>query len=156
MGYILLHIVDWLLWTVLAASTIYILVFALASCLPRRKASPAPSDVGGNGASVIPPSEGQRQSFLILFPAYKEDSVIVSSVRSALEQDYPKELFHVAVISDNMQPETNEQLSQLPITVLQSDFEQQGQGAAICRLLLLTSHLTPLTSHPSPHKSSHP
>lgn len=147
MGYILLHIVDWLLWTVLAASTIYILVFALASCLPRRKASPAPSDIGGNGASVIPPSEGQRQSFLILFPAYKEDSVIVSSVRSALEQDYPKELFHVAVISDNMQPETNEQLSQLPITVLQPDFEKSSKAKA---LQYAVSYFSPHTSHPSP------
>lgn len=54
----------------------------------------------------------------MLFPAYKEDRVILSSVRSFLEQDYPKELFDLVVISDQMQPETNEALRTLPIRLL--------------------------------------
>ena len=117
MSYTLLHIIDWLLWIVLAASTLYILFFAVANSFPRllqrrRETKPV-------------------TTFLILFPAYKEDVVIVSSVQSVLRQDYPKELYHIGVISDHMQPETNEQLSQLPITLLQPSFEKSSKAKAL-------------------------
>ena len=118
MGYTLLHIVDWVLWITLAASTLYILFFAVAACFP----------------CIQHPSLGEGQgggSFLILFPAYKEDAVIVNSVKSVLQQDYPKELFHIAVISDHMQPETNEQLVALPITLLQPAFEKSSKAKAL-------------------------
>lgn len=137
MGYTLLHIIDWLLWIVLAASTLYILVFALASSLPGRKGSSTLSKKKGESHAqkhddnTSPPLEKLAKSFLILFPAYKEDAVIISSVQSVLQQDYPKELFHVAVISDNMQPATNEQLSQLPITLLQPAFEKSSKAKAL-------------------------
>ena len=118
MGYTLLHIVDWLLWITLAASTLYILFFAVAACFPCNQ---HPSFGEGQGMG----------SFLILFPAYKEDAVIVNSVQSILQQDYPKELFHIAVISDHMQSETNEQLAQLPITLLQPVFEKSSKAKAL-------------------------
>ena len=56
--------------------------------------------------------------FVVLFPAYKEDRVIVSSVRSFLGQEYPKEMFDIIVISDQMQSATNELLRSLPIRLL--------------------------------------
>lgn len=136
MGYTLLHIVDWLLWITLAASTLYILFFAVAACFPCKQ---HPSLGKGQGG----------KSFLILFPAYKEDAVIVNSVQSVLRQDYPKELFHIAVISDHMQPETNEQLAALPITLLQPAFEKSSKAKALQYAIAnnsLTPHISPLTS----------
>ena len=118
MGFILLHIIDWVLWIILAASSLYILFFAVASVLPAKKESSHPSPLTSH-------------DFLILFPAYKEDTVIVNSVQSILQQEYPKELFHVGVISDHMQPETNEQLARLPITLLQPVFETSSKAKAL-------------------------
>ena len=110
-GVTLLQIIDWLLWTVLAASTLYILIFAIASLFAKT-----------NNDNKRQNADTTGTNFLVLFPAYREDSVIVNSVQSVLQQDYPKELFHISVISDHMQPETNEQLSLLPITLLQPSF----------------------------------
>ena len=78
------------------------------------------------------PTEGIRQSsFLILFPAYKEDTVIVHSVQECLKQTYPQELYHVGVISDHMQEDTNEQLRQLPITLFTPQFEKSSKAKAL-------------------------
>ena len=78
------------------------------------------------------PTEGIRQSsFLILFPAYKEDTVIVHSVQECLKQTYPQELYHVGIISDHMQEDTNEQLRQFPITLFTPQFEKSSKAKAL-------------------------
>ena len=69
--------------------------------------------------------------FVILFPAYKEDKVIINAVEQFLLQDYPKDLYTVVVISDHMQPDTNEKLSKLPITLLQPTFEKSSKAKAM-------------------------
>ena len=69
--------------------------------------------------------------YIILFPAYKEDKVIFNAVEQFLLQDYPKDLYTVVVISDHMQPETNEKLSKLPVTLLQPTFEKSSKAKAM-------------------------
>lgn len=68
----------------------------------------------------------------MLFPAYKEDRVIVASIQSFLEQDYPKELYEIIVISDQMRPETNDALANPSLPPvdgeLQGKFESQSTG----------------------------
>jgi cellulose synthase/poly-beta-1,6-N-acetylglucosamine synthase-like glycosyltransferase len=118
MSFTFLNIVDWLLWIILAASTLYILIFSLACLLPTKKKSSHDIALASH-------------HFLVLFPAYKEDAVILNSVHSLLHQDYPSDLFHVAVISDHMLPETNKQLSELPITLLQPSFEKSSKAKAL-------------------------
>ena len=121
MGYSMLHLLDWLLWIVMAASVLYALFFALASLLPQRR------NKQGGGES---PSSGDTH-FLVLFPAYKEDTVIVHSVRQCLEQTYPKSHYHIGVISDHMQEETNTLLRQLPITLFTPQFEKSSKAKAL-------------------------
>ena len=70
-------------------------------------------------------------SFLVIYPAYKEDKVIIHAVKQFLLQDYPKVLFTVIVISDHMQPETNDYLRKLPITLLQPTFEKSSKAKAM-------------------------
>lgn len=60
-------------------------------------------------------NKDKEQKFVILFPAYKEDSVILDSIQKFLKQDYPVDKYRIAVISDSMKKETNEALSKLPI-----------------------------------------
>ena len=69
--------------------------------------------------------------FLILYPAYKEDRVIVNAIEQFLLQDYPTDLYMVAVISDHMRPETNDILQKMPITLLTPTFEKSSKAKAM-------------------------
>lgn len=115
---IIIEIIDLLLWIIIAGNVFYVLFFALASLLPKKK-------------KTLPSSISHQPSFLVLFPAYHEDAVIIHSIESFLHQDYPKELFHVAVISDNMSDETNQHLASLPITLLCPNFEKSSKAKAL-------------------------
>jgi cellulose synthase/poly-beta-1,6-N-acetylglucosamine synthase-like glycosyltransferase len=75
--------------------------------------------------------ENPEYKFLILYPAYNEDRVIVPSVRKTLGQYYPYNKFHLAVISDHMTEETNNQLRELPITLLTPIFEKSSKAKAM-------------------------
>lgn len=117
-----IHITDWLLWLFMAPSVVYVAFYALVSLFPSRPSALSPQP------SALSP---QPSTFLILFPAYKEDAVIVHSVRQCLEQTYPKEYYHIGVISDHMQEETNELLRQLPITLFTPQFEKSSKAKAL-------------------------
>lgn len=88
----------------------YLLVYSLASL---RRCKPL---------ATVPAETCKR--FAILIAAYREDAVIVPTVRACLAQNYPDDKYDVVVISDHMQPETNAALSSLPIKLLQVDFEK--------------------------------
>ena len=115
-----IHITEWMLWIFMAPSVLYVAFYALVSLFPSRTAKHQPSTLSH-----------QPSSFLILFPAYKEDSVIVHSVRQCLEQTYPKDIYHIGVISDHMQDDTNELLRQLPITLFTPQFEKSSKAKAM-------------------------
>ena len=116
-----IHTIDIVLWIIMASSVLYVTFYALVSLFPSRTSKHQPSAISPQPSS----------SFLILFPAYKEDSVIVHSVRQFLEQTYPKGLYEVVVISDLMQDDTNELLHQLPITLLTPQFEKSSKAKAM-------------------------
>lgn len=124
----LLHIIDILLWLLLAASTLYILFFALVSTLWKKRVNEFTKFLTGQKLAM---REKEFFTYLVLYPAYNEDRVIVPSVRTFLGQYYPYNAFHVAVISDHMQPETNQALSELPITLLQPIFEKSSKAKAM-------------------------
>lgn len=113
-----IHIIDWVLWVFMAPSVLYVFFYAFVSLFHRKKNPYATDNI-------------HQASFLILFPAYKEDAVIIHSVQECLKQTYPQELYHIGVISDHMQEETNEQLQQLPITLLTPQFEKSSKAKAL-------------------------
>lgn len=123
-----LHIIDIALWLLMAASVAYILFFALVSTLWKKRLSRLTTYLTGR---VLAMRKKDFYSYLILYPAYNEDRVIVNSVQKFLAQYYPYSCFHVAVISDHMQPETNQKLSELPITLLQPVFEKSSKAKAM-------------------------
>ena len=124
----IIHVIDILLWLLLAASGTYILFFALVALLWKKPVSRLSVFLTGK---VLAMRANQYYKYLILYPAYNEDRVIVPSVHKFLGQYYPYKSFHVIVISDHMKPETNEQLSQLPITLLQPVFEKSSKAKAM-------------------------
>ena len=124
----IIHIIEIFLWLLLGASGAYILFFALVSMLWKKPVSRLNKLLTDQ---IMNMREDKYYTYLILYPAYNEDRVIVSSVHKFLGQYYPYKGFHVAVISDHMQPETNEKLAQLPITLLQPVFEKSSKAKAM-------------------------
>lgn len=118
----IIHIFEIIIWFIIAGSVIYVVFFAIISLFYEKE-----DRIAIHAAAL----SSRLNRFLILYPAYKEDKVIVNAVRQFLLQDYPKELYTVIVISDHMQPETNEQLSKLPITLLQPTFEKSSKAKAM-------------------------
>jgi len=124
----IIHVIEICLWLLLAASGAYILFFALVSTLWKKPVSRLSEYLTGQIRNL---RTNKYYKYLVLYPAYHEDRVIVHSVRTFVSQYYPYDSFHVAVISDHMQPETNEQLAQLPITLLQPVFEKSSKAKAM-------------------------
>ena len=118
----IIHIFEIIIWFIIAGSVIYVVFFAIISLFYEKE-----DRIAIHAAAL----SDRFNKFLILYPAYKEDKVIINAVKQFLLQDYPKELYAVIVISDHMQPETNEQLSKLPITLLQPTFEKSSKAKAM-------------------------
>ena len=118
----IIHIVEIILWFIIAGSVIYVVFFAIISLFYEKE-----DRIAIHAAAL----SNRLNKFLILYPAYKEDKVIVNAIEQFLLQNYPKELYTVIVISDHMLPETNEQLNKLPITLLQPTFEKSSKAKAM-------------------------
>ena len=117
-----IHIFEITLWCIIACSVAYVVFFAIISLFYEKE------DEIAIHASAL---SNRMAKFLILYPAYKEDRVIINAVEQFLLQDYPAELYTVAVISDHMQPETNEVLRKMPITLLTPIFEKSSKAKAM-------------------------
>jgi len=118
----ILHIIDITLWFIIAGSVVYVAFFAIISLFYDKE-----DPVATHAAAL----SVKRKKFLILYPAYNEDKVIVNAVEKFLLQDYPSTLYTVVVISDHMQPATNEYLRSLPITLLTPIFEKSSKAKAM-------------------------
>lgn len=114
----ILHIVEIALWFMMAASVAYVVFFAIISLFYEK------DDFASTHSATL---NYRERRFLVLFPAYNEDSVIINSVDKFLYQEYPADKFQIVVISDHMTDKTNRQLGALPITLLTpSSKEFQG------------------------------
>ena len=116
------HIIDIVLWVIILGSVAYVAFFAVISLFYEKE------DRIAIHASAL---SNKMHKFLILYPAYNEDCVIINAVEHFMEQDYPKDHYTVAVISDHMQPETNNYLRSLPITLLTPTFEKSSKAKAM-------------------------
>lgn len=112
----IVRIVELVLFLCMGIAVLYLFIFAVASlCKRSKKPGEAP----------------KTYRYAVLFPAYKEDKVILSSVAAFLKQDYPPVLFDVIVISDQMTNETNLQLAQLGATVLKANYKDSSKAKAL-------------------------
>lgn len=121
----LLFVIDWILFLPLALCVGYLLLYAVASRFYR--------------APRFPQATKQHR-FAVLFPAYKEDRVILASVTTFLEeQEYPRELFDLIVISDQMQEATNEALRRLPLRLLIANYSESSKAKAMALAMSQTA-----------------
>lgn len=114
--WLILYIIDGALFIGVAFTTLYLMVFSIASHFTKH-------------THVV---KAKRQNrFIVLIPAYKQDHVILQSVMSILGQSYPQRLFDVIVISDHESEMTNMHLAQYPITLLTPNFEKSTKGKSL-------------------------
>ena len=96
----ILHIIEITLWIIISFSVFYVAFFAVISLFYEKE------DRVAIHAQALYHRMGR---FLILYPAYKEDRVIINAVEQFFLQKYPTTHYTVADIPDHMQPENNEQ-----------------------------------------------
>lgn len=109
-------ILDSIVFFIMAITVSYLLIFSISSLTKR---------------DIKQFSSSKKIKFIILIPAYKEDRVIMDSVNSILDQDYPLDKMDIVVISDKMQKETNDALSKLSLTLLEINPEKSSKGYAM-------------------------
>lgn len=97
-------LIDAILFLLFLIAVLYLFIFAVYS---KKK------------AIYSYPNANKKYRYAILFPAYMEDNVIIDSVESFFKQDYPRELYDVIVISDQMSEDTILELKKLPAKVTQ-------------------------------------
>ena len=113
---LLFNIIQIILLTILGLSTLYILIFSIASLFYKQK---------------LYFDNGNLKKIAVLVPGYKEDEVIVEVANSALQQDYPSELYDVVIIADSFKKETISELKNLPIIVIEVSFEKSTKSKAL-------------------------
>lgn len=121
----MLTLIDWILFIFLALCVCYLLFYAIASKFYHSRKFPV--------ANI-------QRRFLVLFPAYKEDRVIVSTVRKFFEQEYPQDKFDILVISDQMQPATNDALQALPIRLQMANYTNSSKAKALTLAMDITTN----------------
>lgn len=81
------------------------------------------------------PFDPPHYKFCVLIPSYKEDSVIVDTAKQALNQSYPSEFYDVVVIADSLYHGTISSLKELPIKVVEVEFENSTKVKSLNKAL---------------------
>jgi len=121
----IIHAIDLILWFICAFSVVYVAFFAIAGFflrLKKRKEKKVEQE--------------QQYSYLVLYPAYKEDAVICLSAERFIKQSYPRSKYKLCVIADEMKPDTVEKLKGLADNVIVPNFEGQSSKAKSLKLAM--------------------
>lgn len=73
----------------------------------------------------------KQNRFLVLFPAYKGDGVIVNSIRKNFNQNYPRSHYDLFVIADHLKQETISELRKDQAEVLEVHFENSTKSKSL-------------------------
>lgn len=114
----------YILFAYLAWAAAYQFTFSFASLFPHKKKQA---------------KQTLQRRFAVLIPGYKEDAVIVSVAKAALQQSYPAALYDVIIIADSFQETTLAMLRQLPIKVVEVSFETSTKSKALNKTLSVLS-----------------
>lgn len=82
-----------------------------------------------------PPMATGKKRFAVLIPSYKEDNVIVSVARYALQQRYPSDQYDVVIIADSLKQETVSQLKLLPVKIIEVVFDKSTKVKSLNRAM---------------------
>lgn len=94
----------------------YLLILSLASLMraPQKKAK-----------------HDKLNTFAVLIPAYKENSIIINVSKSARQHNYPAELFDVYVIADSLEAEAIDAIRNNKCEVIEVQFESSTKAKSL-------------------------
>ena len=113
---IILELIQIIFFVYIGLTVLYLLVFSTASLFNYK------------------PKFGENnplKKIALFIPAYKEDEVIIEVITSALEHDYPKDMFDIIVIADSFDNSTLNKLKKHDITVFADNFEISTKSRAL-------------------------
>lgn len=113
---LIVHGIDYILFVLLALCAFYLFLFAVLSRFYKPHKSL---------------SSLKKNRFLVLFPAYQADYIIIESIKSFLLQDYTKELYDLTVIADGMSDKTCSALRDLGVTVVTATYSNSSKAKAL-------------------------
>ncbi|MCF8233943.1 MAG: glycosyltransferase family 2 protein [Bacteroidales bacterium] len=116
----IIFIIQAVVFFYLLIAALYYTVFALA---------------GMFASKFDPPENTVKRRFCILIPGYKEDIVIVNVAEDALKQAYPRNKFDVYVIADSFKKETLDKLANIPVHVIEVQFDVSTKARSINKAL---------------------
>ncbi|HCS20770.1 MAG TPA: glycosyl transferase family 2 [Bacteroidetes bacterium] len=99
-----------------AVNVLYLFCFSLISAFSRLKK---------------PGTNPKQNRFLVLFPAYKGDGVILNSIKANFNQNYPRSHYDLFVIADHLKAETVTELRQNQAQVLEVHFENSTKSKSL-------------------------
>ena len=114
--YIVISLIEILLFSYLGLTAIYLLFFAIVGFIPHKKVLKKKSD---------------KRKIAVLIPGYKEDMVIVDVAKQALLQDYDNKNYDVIIIADSFKRETLKELEKLSIKLVKVSFETSTKAKAL-------------------------
>ncbi|MGF2412502.1 glycosyltransferase family 2 protein [Ferruginibacter sp.] len=100
----------------LGSATLYIFIFSFAGLFYKQ-------------SKYVTAKKSRK--IAVLIPGYQEDEVIIEVAKSALQQQYPTDLFDVVIIADSFQQETLTALKTLPIKVIEVSFDKSTKSKAL-------------------------
>lgn len=114
----MITVIEVVLFVYLAGCVLYNLLLAIAGRMSRKK--------------KIPFAETDTYArIVVLIPAYKEDSIILSTVASYHSLHYPVKKFDVVVIADSLRPRTLEELAATGVNVIPVKFEKSTKAKSL-------------------------
>jgi cellulose synthase/poly-beta-1,6-N-acetylglucosamine synthase-like glycosyltransferase len=97
-------------------SVLYFFVFSLAGVFYKKEESN---------------SSGALNRIAILVPAYKEDSIILSTAENLLKLNYPKNWYDIYIIADSFEHTTIQLLRALPVNVIEVSFQNSTKTKSL-------------------------
>ncbi len=113
---LVLNVLEYTLYTYLGLTTLYLLFFAISGIFSSKQ-------------STI--HSKNTRKIAILIPGYKEDFVIIETVKQAMLQKYPQNKFDIIVIADSFKSNTISELKTLPIKLIEVVFDVSTKAKAL-------------------------
>lgn len=105
-----------IVFTFLTFNVLYLLIFSIAGTFKRK-------------ATYF--SHPNKRKIAVLIPSYREDSIILETIKNALQQNYRRDSFDVILVADHLQKKTLDSLATLPIRLIQVEFEKSTKAKSI-------------------------
>jgi cellulose synthase/poly-beta-1,6-N-acetylglucosamine synthase-like glycosyltransferase len=119
-----MNIIFILIFVYFFVGVVYFFVFALA---------------GKISSHALYPISKEVKRIALVIPAYKEDQIILDTVKQALVHDYPSVGYSIFVLADQLSSQTLTALNELPVTVHQVVHHQSTKAKSLNSFFEMTN-----------------